>query len=296
MTTPDHLVDFELFTGAGGASCGLRDAGIDPIGFEWDPDACATHHAAGHRTVRADLSTYPFRHLRGRVRLMHGSPPCQPFSSAGLGGGHTDTRDGMPWMLRAIAEAQPLVATIENVPGLTNRSHRAYFGTVLGALRRHGYDAHWRVLNSADYGVPQVRDRLVIIARRDGQPVIWPTPTHTDGGGLFTLPWVTMRDAIGRRCRQLDRRASEASGVRLVPDAEPAPTVTTVKGQWLWRLADGRTSMVTLAELAALQAFPADYPFHGNQTSIARQIGNAMPPPLMAAIAAANLVELEAAT
>lgn len=177
---------FDLFSGAGGASLGLKRAGLYVVGFERDPDSCATHEAAGFPTVRVDLSTYEWPDVIGTVKVLHGSPPCQPFSEAGDGDGEFDDRDGMPWMLAAIDAIRAPLVTVENVPGLANRVHRPYLMNFIRQIEALGYHVEHKV-----------RKRLIIVARNDGKPIRWPTPTHTEGGGLFTLPWVTMAEALG---------------------------------------------------------------------------------------------------
>ena len=186
-----------LYAGAGGSSLGLHDAGFAPIGYEYWKPAADTHRANGMVCHDHDLSDPTFDHTIPRTPLLWASPPCQPFSAAGDGEGEFDDRDGFPWTLRIIDAKRPQVVIIENVKGLTFAKHHAYFAGILASLRGLGYDVDWRVLNSADYGVPQTRERCFIIARRDNKPITWPAPTHTQGDSLFLEPWVTMADALG---------------------------------------------------------------------------------------------------
>jgi DNA (cytosine-5)-methyltransferase 1 len=86
---------------------------------------------------------------------------------------------------------------MENVKGLTFEKHGPYLSRILTAVRQLGYRYEWRVLNSADYGVPQTRERFFLIARLDGGPIVWPTVTHTKEPGLFTERWVSMADVLG---------------------------------------------------------------------------------------------------
>ena len=391
------MIDVDLFAGAGGASLGLASLGFDPVGVEWNRDAARTHAAAGFPTVVADVASYPWRHLAGNVRVMHGSPPCQPYSAAGDGVGADDPRDGMPWMLRAVEECRPRLVTMENVPGLRQAKHRRHLGAFVTRLAVLDYRVEYRVLNSADYGVPQCRRRLILVAVLDGY-VRWPRRTHSEGG-TFGLPrWVSMAEALGWPAEwevepvqrgagmvarhgerptwstdgpaptvtggdkrgnrwRLHAGAQSRSTVRDVDDPaptvalgnaaadwqwrlntgrdwkeggdrstaqtrtvdRPAPTVSAVPGQWAYERpattitadprvfppgshiaydgrdltkAVGRSAdvvRVPLEDLATLQGFPPGYPFQGNRSSIARQIGNALPPPLLAAVIRANL-------
>jgi DNA (cytosine-5)-methyltransferase 1 len=192
--TPSVVV---LFAGAGGSSIGLHDAGFAPIGYEFWKPAADTHRANRMACHDHDLSDPTFDHTIPWTPLLWASPPCQPFSAAGDGGGEFDDRDGFPWTLRIINAKRPQIVIIENVKGLTFAKHHAYFAGILASLRELGYDVDWRVLNSADYGVPQTRERCFIVGRRDGGRITWPMPTHTEQAGMLTEPWVTMADALG---------------------------------------------------------------------------------------------------
>lgn len=186
-----------LFAGAGGSSVGLHDAGYDVVGYEYWPRAVDTHNANGMACELHDLSDPALDDRIAPCDLLWASPPCQPFSAAGDGEGEFDDRDGFPWTLRIIGRLLPSVVIVENVKGLTFDKHAEYFGTVLRSLGDLGYEWRWKVLNAADYGVPQTRERCFIAARRDGGPIVWPAPTHTLGDSLFLRPWVTMAEALG---------------------------------------------------------------------------------------------------
>lgn len=303
------MIDLDLFCGAGGASRGMHEAGLDPIGFERWPVAAEAHQAAGFSTVVADLDGYPWpRRLRGGVRLMWASPPCQPFSAAGDQQGGDDARDGIPWWLAAVDAVRPTFLVMENVRGLTFDKHESYLRGVLGKVRGLGYDFRWAILDAADYGVPQNRQRFVLIARNDGGPLAWPSTTHCDGGGLFAEPWVTMNEALRAAATELNTgRAWKAGGDRddaqTVTLERPSPAVTgKAVGQWQWKPARTLTATrghvgargrdyvnFTCEEAALLQGFPPGYPFKGNKTHRAMQIGNAVPPPLAAAVVSALL-------
>lgn len=223
----------DLFCGAGGASRGLHDAGLDVVGFDhWQP-AIDTHNANGLLAHLHDLSDPALDDLIPECDLMWLSCPCQPFSAAGDSDGEFDERDGFPWGLRIVARKLPAVAIFENVKGLTFATHHAYFAGILESLRALGYDVQWRVLNCADYGVPQTRERCFIICRRDGGPITWPMPTHTEQPGMFTDPWVTMAEALGwggGAAIEYSRGAGliERHGERRPhPFTEPSPSITT---------------------------------------------------------------------
>lgn len=279
----------DLFCGAGGASYGLELAGYDVTGYDhWQP-AVDCHNANGMPAHLHDLSDPTQDHLIPHAPLWWASPPCQPFSAAGAGEGEFDGRDGFPWLLRLVTLHRPDVLIVENVKGLTFRKHSGYFCGVLEGLRSLGYVLDWRVLMAADYGVPQTRERCIIVARLDGGPITWPAPTHCETGGMFTLPWVTMAQALGwdDGAMTLHYRQNDPEGnpITCNLDGRPAPTIgTQSQSQWIIE----PHGKVTITELATLQGFPADWTWTGTKTQQARMVGNAVPPALAHAVAAAN--------
>jgi DNA (cytosine-5)-methyltransferase 1 len=202
-----------LFCGAGGSSVGLEGAGFRTVGFDYWQPAVDTHNANGMPAHLHDLSDAELDDRLPDAPLFWLSPPCQPFSAAGAGEGEFDDRDGFPWALRILARKLPTVAIIENVKGLTFDKHRAYFSGVLASLRELGYEVDWRVLMCADFGVPQTRERCIIICRRDGGRITWPMPTHTEHAGMFTERWVSMLDALPHLPAELVARHQRGSGM-----------------------------------------------------------------------------------
>lgn len=201
----------ELFAGAGGAALGMRQAGVEALAcVEIDAAAVATLKAAGFPAVQADLKTWSWD--GDRPDLLWSSFPCQVWSVAGTRDGAKDTeRNGWPWTLRIIDEAKPAWVVLENVRGLTmhteaecgnvNGCAGCYLhGEILASLRKRYASVQHVVLNAADYGVPQHRRRLIVVA--GNRPIRWPEPTHAAPDktlGLFgeLLPWVTMGEALG---------------------------------------------------------------------------------------------------
>lgn len=328
----------DLYAGPGGWSEGLRAIGLVAIGWEIDEAACATRAAAGHKTIRADVATWPLDQLVGRVDGIIASPPCQAFSTAGKGTGRqvldelvdAVARGDWGWShdddrVRHVLEVGRWVETIrprwvacEQVPPAL-----PVWSAYADRWRhRFGWSTWAGILNAADYGVPQTRRRAFLLARRNGRPVHPPEPTHAcdPQPGLFgeLRPWVTMADALGWGHAVVNTR-----GERLVDcGTEPAPTLAGIAGsrsQWVLREIQERGAVRTLDQPAMtisasadngnfrfelwphrrpataislrdaliLQGFPPDYPLQGTRSKQWEQIGNAVPPPLAAAVVAA---------
>ncbi len=196
------LVAVDVFSGAGGLTLGLKRAGFNvAAAVEIEGHAFATYKT-NHPEVRAikqDVRTVEGRHLRqlagGAVDLLAGCPPCQGFSTLTNTSAKRDKRNNLVLeMARLIEEIQPRAIMMENVPGLADRG-KWLFSRFLNTLTRLKYRYAWDILQVADYGVPQNRRRLVLVAAKGFEPQL-PEPTH-DRVGAGGLPkWKTLRDAI----------------------------------------------------------------------------------------------------
>lgn len=194
----ERIPVLDLFAGAGGLSIGLRTAGFDPVGaVEIMEDAAKTYEA--HHDVEVDrrrLEDIPERELRamrGKVPVVAGGPPCQPWSTGGLRRGDEDDRDGFTSMFRALDLIKPEAFIIENVAGLERGKTRPYFLGLLQVLEDMlGYQVRAQTLNAADYGVPQQRQRTFIVGLREGRFRL-PRPTHGPGR---SKPWSTASDVL----------------------------------------------------------------------------------------------------
>ncbi len=208
----------ELFAGAGGLGMGLHHAGFRPEAVvEWDRDCCDTireNQTFHHPVVRAwplvegDVRRVDFREFEDRLDLISGGPPCQPFSLGGKHKAHDDARDMFPQAIRAVREARPKAFIFENVKGLTRTAFRNYFEYIklqlqhpevvaeaeedwaghLARLERHhthgargglNYRVVTQVVNAADYGVPQRRERVVFVGFREDLDLEWTFPIAT---------------------------------------------------------------------------------------------------------------------
>lgn len=190
-----------LFSGMGAFDLGASLAGVAPaLAVDCDPYACALYHANFPgvpillRDVRT-LSGADVRTLAGDFDLLHASPPCAPYSTQGRRLGPDDPRDVVCEVVRLAGDLRPRWITVENVPGLAGAMT---FDRLVEGLDALGYDVIWRVLDSADYGAPQRRRRLFVVAGPKGAPFVWPRATQRDPASNRPLPpWRSAWSAIG---------------------------------------------------------------------------------------------------
>lgn len=190
-----HLTFIDLFCGAGGMSLGFQQAGFEPIlAIDNDADAINTHKANfPGDSICADIRT--IEHFP-TADVVVGGPPCQGFSRLGKKANIVRTENFL-WReyMRCVEESQPACFVIENVPEFLKDPA---FEGVSKEAKRLGYQLTWGVLNAANYGVPQRRNRTIIIGSRLATPMMPPQTHQEPGSTLFSLPpWRTVRDAIG---------------------------------------------------------------------------------------------------
>jgi|SRR5579863_4322508 len=349
MAESNYLVEapavVSLFAGAGGTDIGLERAGWRTvIGADSDTSCIRTlqhaqrariavrgqpgrFHLDGAIPMLADIremSAADFRPpgmpIDWRPDLLAGGPPCQPWSSSGLQKGWDDARGLLiQQFIRLTSELRPQFVLFENVRGLlTAVGHSGRPGEILQLIKRSfedlGYATTFATINAADYGAPQRRVRLFMMATLDYILPEFPAPTHqplTAMTGSAVKSWVSLSDCLttlpspepGDVARPTPARNAELS--RLSPGtglrtkgrvennrpgghwgyrqdgflADPNLPARTVRAattpDWL-RLPDGTHRRLTWKECAALQGFPAEWPFHGSSTERFRQIGNAI--------------------
>lgn len=256
----------DLFAGGGGASTGLTWAlGRSPdIAINHNAEALAMH-AANHphtRHLQNDITrVLPLTATGGRsVAILHASPDCTHFSKAKGGKPKSQYIRDLAWVvIRWAEDTHPMLITLENVEefltwGPLDKAGQPIkerkgdtFRAWVRRLRRLGYRVDWRELRACDYGAPTTRKRLFIVARRDKQPIIWPTPTHGDpksskvrAGKL--LPWRTAAECIDwtlqgrsifdrKKPLALNTQRRIAEGVRRYVLNSPEPFIVTYYGQ-----------------------------------------------------------------
>ena len=172
------LTTLELCAGAGGQALGFEQAGIGHAGLvELDRHACATLrlNRPEWNVVEQDLNNFSGALYKG-VEIISGGLPCPPFSIAGKQLGTKDERNLFPVMIRLVDEIRPRAVMIENVRGILDAVFEDYRHYVGAQLRRLGYEPGWKLMNASDFGVPQLRPRVVFVAIRKeySEDFAWP--------------------------------------------------------------------------------------------------------------------------
>ncbi|MDD2692390.1 MAG: DNA cytosine methyltransferase [Simplicispira sp.] len=277
----------DLFAGCGGLALGFEAQGFETLGFEMDSDCCATYkkNLSGDCIQAKIDSSYEFP----RAQVVIGGPPCQPFSVGGHQKGIRDARDGFPAFISAVEQAKPDIWMFENVRGLMYKN-KNYLETIISELEGMGYIVEYKLLHAVQYGVPQNRERMIVVGHR----------------GSFKFPMmqknkVTAGDALGDIAHLVDseskfltpsmdmyvakyEKASKCITPRDLHLDRPARTVTcrnlagATGDMHRVVLPDGRRRRLTVREGARLQSFPDWFEFQGKESSCYKQVGNAVPP------------------
>jgi len=298
------LKSLELCAGAGGQALGLERAGFSHTGLvEIEPDYCNTLRLNRPKwnVHEADISKFCGKAYEG-IDLLAGGLPCPPFSVAGKQLGRDDERDLFPAAIRLIDQTRPSAVMIENVRGFLGAVFEDYRCQLKQQLKRLGYKTDWRLLNASDFGVPQLRPRVVIIAVRENLsehfewPDVHPTNPPTVGEVLSDLMAENGWRGVRKWRSQADDIAPTIVGGSKKhggPDLGP----TRSKQAWATLGVDGKgianeppasdhvgMPRLTVRMAARIQGFPDDWEFFGRKTSAYRQVGNAFPPPVAQAV------------
>ena len=299
------MQSIEFCAGAGGQALGLEQAGFHHSALiEIEPDFCKTLRLNRPQwDVRAeDMNLFDGRAFKG-MDLLAGGLPCPPFSIAGKQLGENDERNLFPAAIRLVDEIKPKAVMIENVKGFLSPVFEEYRLQLKKQFEKLGYRIDWRLLNASDFGVPQLRPRVVIVALRKelvdafDWPDVRPHNPATVGETLKDL-----LAANGWRGTELwSRRANDIAPTIVGgskkhggPDLGP----TRARAAWAALGVEGRSlaeaapdpdfvgmPRLTVKMVARIQGFPDDWQFFGRKTTAYRQVGNAFPPPVAKAVA-----------
>lgn len=294
-----------LFSGAGGLDYGFHMAGHEVIwANDLYEDAVETYRKnMGNHIVCEDISKIDTKNIPD-CDIVIGGFPCQGFSVANMKRHVGDERNALyKQLIRVIAEKKPKFFLAENVKGLTNLGKGEVFKMILKDFENLGYCVKYKVLNAADYGVPQTRQRVFIVGVRND--IKWeyefPAPTNDKNEANGLAKWVSVSEALknipdpdlendlpNHTYSKYKLNINGYIGHRLLDPTKPAPTVTARgdnKGGVVIHPHPNGQRRMSCRELATVQSFPLDYEFAGNNSSVYRQIGNAVPPLLACAVA-----------
>jgi DNA (cytosine-5)-methyltransferase 1 len=299
------LTCLEICAGAGGQSLGLERAGfLHSAAIEIDPDACETLrlNRPDWDVREVDVHDVDGADFAG-IDLLAGGVPCPPFSIAGKRLGADDERDLFPQALRLVEEADPRAVMLENVKGLATGRFADYRQQIVDRLEDLGYRSDWQVLNASEFGVPQLRPRFILVALKTElyEKFQWPAAQKTPptvgetlerlmsaGGWSGAKGWAAQAKGIGPTLVGGSRKHGG-------PDLGP----TRARADWLRLRVDGKgladappstehdddhIPRLTVQMAAQIQGFPEDWKFSGRKTAAYRQVGNAFPPPVAAAV------------
>ncbi len=298
------LTCVEICAGAGGQALGLAMSGFHHVALvEYEEEYCKVlkENRPEWNVICADVHNFNGHPYEG-VDLLAGGVPCPPFSVAGKQLGQDDERDLFPEAIRLIKEIKPRAVMLENVKGFLDPGFDEYRQYILNAIENLGYSTQINLLNASDYGVPQLRPRVVIIGIRNDQNGLFSYPpknpdiTATVGQKLFDL----MAENGWRNAKTWAAEANKIAPTLVGgskkhggPDLGP----TRAKNAWAKLRVDGRgiadtapmpdfdgMPRLTSRMVARIQGFPDTWTFGKRKTIACRMIGNAFPPPVAEAV------------
>jgi len=318
----------DLFCGAGGLHIGFEQSGFTI-------NLCIDNNAQVEKTHYRNFPHIPFLNrdiynvdineikkiTKGRIDVIIGGPPCQGFSTIGKRSSsnpdkrkESDARNELVLTyVKLISALKPKFIVMENVKGILTMKNGNYIKTVISELKKVGYNVDYRVINMADYGVPQIRERVIILGNSIGLPVVFPEPDHAEFPAEDIKPWVNCWTVISdlegmgdspsinhvslkHTPPIIERYKLIPEGGRLPEDSLPTeiyrknfgntykrlsrlrPALTMVPGNDAFPIHPTLHRSLTVREAARIQTFSDDIIFEGNRRQQGHQVGNAVPP------------------
>jgi DNA (cytosine-5)-methyltransferase 1 len=304
MRDPTSLRALSLFSGGGGLDLGFWRAGFEHVASYEIMEAAAATLMKAHPEwdvfggAEGDVRQVDWRAFRGDVDILHGGPPCQPFSSAGRQRGARDDRDMWPEFVRAVREVRPRVFVGENVPALASAKFASYVRKSIVAPLERDYTIEVVVLQAHGFGVPQVRKRVFFVGFRSRAVASrWRAPTDSDNRCMgmrhaLGLPDIgnddlspTIRSSLTGP-RHTTSILSSVSARRKFEQLQVWPNGVAPTREAAHRfVAPNGHFRLSVPDVALLQGFPDDWPWVGATYMALGQIGNAVPPPMAYAVA-----------
>ena len=298
------LTSVEICAGAGGQALGLEQAGFEHLCLVDNQAHCCNTlklNRPSWNVIECDLADFDGTPYKG-VDLLAGGLPCPPFSVAGKQLGKKDERNLFPEAIRLVREIQPRAVMIENVRGILDAVFKDYREFIAKQLQPMGYVTDWKLLNACDFGVSQLRPRVVFVAIQEDfwDNFSWPEPSGIKPSTVGEMLYDMIRVDGWKGAEAWRERANEIAptvvGGSLKhggPDLGP----TRAKRAWAELGVDGHgianeppgpdfvgMPKLTAPMVALLQGFPKDWQFSGKKTPAYRQVGNAFPPPVAQAV------------
>jgi DNA (cytosine-5)-methyltransferase 1 len=320
---------FSIFSGAGGLDIGFRRAGFDiALSTDYWQPACNTLEKNGFNdTICDDISNIDFKTLakkNGPIDGVIGGPPCPPFSKSRFylknktrGMDDSDGESSLINFIRCIKETKPKFFLFENVYGFAFKPHKSSLDFLTNEVKKLGFDPVYKIINTADFGVPQTRERFICIGVLD-RNYKFPNPSHSKEVEKNRKPWVTAGDVLNDIDYDLPEDKKMQAGskhknlLKEVPPGDNYLFFTEKRGhqnpQFKWRsrywsfllkLSPERPSwtiqashsnnmgpfhwknrFLRIPEIKRLQSFPDNYELTGSFSDQWRQVGNAVPPKL----------------
>ncbi|BDF32275.1 cytosine-specific methyltransferase [Lachnospiraceae bacterium] len=336
----------DLFSGAGGLHIGFENAGFDiKLCIDNDNLVEQTHkrNFPNIPIINRDIREITVDEIKqyignGTLDVVIGGPPCQGFSTIGKRvssdpekrAKHDSRNDLVLVYANLIKDFRPKFIVMENVKGILTLKNGEYLKNVMKQLEDAGYDAKYKLINMADYGVPEIRERVIIIGNRVGLPVSFPEPDHSDNPDDDLPGWNNCWDAIKdlellgdkpainhvalkHTAKNIARYKLIPEGGRLPEDDLPPelyrrnfgntykrlsrtrPALTMVPGNDAFPIHPTLHRSLTVREAARIQTFPDSIIFEGNRRQQGHQVGNAVPPMFSEKLANFILSEIQKA-